>query len=406
MWLFLTQLLERTRVRYVQPFGVVLLCFQTSLQVFTMYATRQIQLKRLVVSFRNGMAFASGQPPMKKYMIQLYWHIVWKVVYLFPPSFRRNVWAWIDVFMLPLSWLNLFQLVDVDDHSASRLKTTKAITLFATVFVWLKMLALLKDIFEPFSKFICALEQCIVDMLPFMTVLLIMMIMFMHLFFIIEHFNNDTAPEEEVEPLYYIDDGPDNILSATQQIMLLFFGTFDDDIGRYASGAEKEQDAIVFFLFMFIMILIMQNLLIAVVCDSYAESMEAADTLVWKAYLVMLNKGTVMIEEVKNIRNLFSRTLGIDPTNTDKEKKNSGAFKVFTWLFGQVAIEDIFDEEVGKMTKKDPTRIRIKSLSDLVWKLHRDEKKEEAIHDQMVKDRFDHLQQKLLLEFEEAIHDE
>lgn len=147
----------------------------------------------------------------------------------------------------------------------------------------------------------------------------------------------------------------------------------------------------------------MQNLLIAVVCDSYAESMEAADTLVWKANLMMLNKGTVMIE---GIRNIFSRTLGIDPTNTDEGKKNSGAFKVFTWLFGQVAIEDIFDEEVGKMTKKDPTRIRIKSLSDLVWKLHRDEKKEEAIHDQMVKDQFDRLQQKLLSEFEEAIHDE
>lgn len=135
------------------------------------------------------------------------------------------------------------------------------------------------------------------------------------------------------------------------------------------------QDTYIFFLFLIIMVIIMSNLLIAVICDSYALAMEEADTLIWKASLVSLNKGNVMMNTavscVRNIvaayRHQFGKSDTIEDTPTRKSPMKD---KVLSMLNSSLrSCHDVFDEEVEKMEKKDPAIIRIRNVSKQIEEL-------------------------------------
>jgi len=263
----------------------------------------------------------------------------------------------------------------------------KNLYLIASFLAWMKVIAMLKSLMDPFAIFIYTLEKIIEDVLPFMLVLGILLAMFIHMFYICEafdfkiYYDGDIYDDDEnvtnssvaipprrlrrrkkgsgndeddglVTHLYSGDDSIHGVKTQIQQILLLFFGVMDDDIGNYRHNQEAPEstiDVVVFFFFLMIMVIIMQNILVAVCCDSFEESMEITDILLWKSTLKSLRKGDQLI---KTANGMFARIQAqICPKNTEKDDddvEESYSYLSLVYETGEALLptpEDVFDEE-------------------------------------------------------------
>ena len=157
--------------------------------------------------------------------------------------------------------------------------------------MWLKTLSFLKVVSVKYATFVLMLERTLRDIQPFCVVLAVFLFAFGTVF----HLRLNKWQSDRFD---FHDDGEENPFRSVPTmlqalVMLAFVGEFDSE--TYPRGAD------IFWLdlFIFVMIVIMLNVLIAIVCDSYSDAIAHGDRLFWRARL----------EQLTEIRTVWGKSL-------------------------------------------------------------------------------------------------
>jgi len=211
------------------------------------------------------------------------------------------------------------------DHNAAYLN----LCVVGAMILWMKTLGFLKAFSIKFATFVLMLEQTVRDIQPFLVVLAVFLFAFATVFHLRlagwDHDRFHFHDDGELNPFRSVKD----LLQAL--VMLAFVGDFD--YNAYPRGVD------VFWLdcFLFVMIVVMLNVLIAIVCDSYTDAVEHGDRLFWRARL----------EQLTEIRVVWGRSLiklGWARTNPADVL---------------VILQQEFENDVAEESKAEGTRRRI-----------------------------------------------
>ncbi|GMH74503.1 hypothetical protein TL16_g06483 [Triparma laevis f. inornata] len=157
---------------------------------------------------------------------------------------------------------------------------------------WVKFLNVIRGLSKEIATFVLMIEFILADLSSFMIVQMLMMVMFGHAFYLelstVDmpfHDENDTNPFATK-------------WDTIQTLIKTLFGDFDSSIYKYNYVKA------IFFLYMFIIIIVMLNVLIAIVSDSYAKAMEQSNQIYCRSRL----------ELIVEMRTTFGAALSCFPT--------------------------------------------------------------------------------------------
>jgi hypothetical protein len=163
---------------------------------------------------------------------------------------------------------------------------------------WVKFLNVIRGLNKEIASFVLMIEFILADLSSFMIVQMLMMVMFGHAFYL----------ELSEKKMGSQDDSSSNPFATKwdtiQTLIKTLFGDFDSSV--YTYNYVKA----IFFLYMFLIIIIMLNVLIAIVSDSYARAMEQSNQIYCRSRLQL-------IVEMKTI---FGGALGCVPNVEGIEK--------------------------------------------------------------------------------------
>ena len=143
------------------------------------------------------------------------------------------------------------------------------------LFVGMKLLSYLKSMYLPFSTFVLMIKAIVVDLIPFLTVLIIILFMFMHSFYLL-------LSDKELD---FHDDAPHPYDTSWAGIWTLYktlLGDFDTD--AYPDGFTS----ILFGIFSFGVMIVLLNVLIAIVSDTYDMVLVNSSELFWRSRLELI----------------------------------------------------------------------------------------------------------------------
>ena len=147
---------------------------------------------------------------------------------------------------------------------------------------WMKTLGLVKAVNQSLATFVLMITSVINDIRAFMIVLVAVMFMFGHAFYL----ELAQLKNEEGGGLDFHDGGDPNPFGTMPMTIMstytMLLGDFDLD--AYPSLYTK----LLFVVFMFIVVIILLNILIAIVSDSYDNAMVKSTELFWKSRLELV----------------------------------------------------------------------------------------------------------------------
>jgi len=191
-------------------------------------------------------------------------------------SWRSNAFNWINFFALLGCWITLLNQIASATLSSLRsdyfvrslpLKIETAVHVVTVFFLWIKGLGYLRGTGIKMATFVLMLQDISWNVDTFLVVLVFILLMFAMLYFIL--LQGDT---EE-----YDDDQWDSFQTSLWKVWI--YSVADVDPGGYPTTSSY----FLFTSFALIVIIIMMNILIAIVSDSYTDAMRRSAPLFWRA---------------------------------------------------------------------------------------------------------------------------
>ncbi|GMI07376.1 hypothetical protein TrVE_jg10077 [Triparma verrucosa] len=147
---------------------------------------------------------------------------------------------------------------------------------FASVialFVWMKVLGFAKAFSQPIATFVLMLSTIFQDLFSFMAVLVIILVMFGHAFYLVLS-DNIASEGDEIDFT--------NIGGTAWSLYLMILGTFESSVfaGIWAQT--------LFLFYSFLVVIILLNVLIAIVSDSYDAVLVTSTELFWRSRLELV----------------------------------------------------------------------------------------------------------------------
>lgn len=150
---------------------------------------------------------------------------------------------------------------------------------WAALAIWLRFLLYLRTV-DQFSWMVRMITECIYDMLPFFTIFMISVLAFSDAFLSIDQGLQllNLIPERDV-PVHasYYEKYFQGYIVAIQKSYLTSLGEFDDSLEHY-----DEWDWLVFFICTIFNIVLLLNLLIAIISETFANIKESKDETSYK----------------------------------------------------------------------------------------------------------------------------
>ena len=180
-------------------------------------------------------------------------------------AYRGSIWNWVDLMAYGGLWANIVSLACFRGQRARDDARHGELVVFTTMLLWVKLLGFAKDVNLEFASFVLMLIQVGRDISKFMLVFLIFMLLFGHAL----HLRPGARNSDQYG---FHDDGAPSTFSSfgkTMQAMALLgvMGGFDSD------SHLQTADLTILSLAAFMLIVVMLNVLIAIVSDSYTSAM-------------------------------------------------------------------------------------------------------------------------------------
>eukprot|EP00968_Pinguiococcus_pyrenoidosus_P006892 scaffold455_cov160-Pinguiococcus_pyrenoidosus.AAC.3 len=194
-------------------------------------------------------------------------------------SMVTSVWNWIDV----LSAASAFVLAGMGlaGEDLTTTSTFRLVAAFGAVPIWGQVLGYVKVLSKDFATFVMALLQIAKDLRSFLVVLGIVLLLFTNLLFVVSHPRTDGSfgDEEDEEPFR-------TVWEALLTSYRMFFGDFDRDWFAAAPDEVSRQFTVLTFAaFLLVLNILLLNVLIAVVNNSYQSSTKKSLRLFYRARL-------------------------------------------------------------------------------------------------------------------------
>mmetsp|Transcript_67110 Transcript_67110/g.184842 ORF Transcript_67110/g.184842 Transcript_67110/m.184842 type:complete len:438 (+) Transcript_67110:3268-4581(+) len=194
-------------------------------------------------------------------------------VYL-PKSWRTGVASWIDLGSFGCMWYACVASVRAEQGYRGELKGDELymrVVVWGVFLLWLKLISYLKGTSLKFATFILMLSHIGSDCREFAFVMACFISMFAHLFFLRAAHVGSVSLGEVYQGLYD----------------LAFLGDAGDHADIFSS------DQLLLDIFVFVIIVVLLNILIAIVSDSYDEAMARSRNLFWFARLKIVTRCNV-----------------------------------------------------------------------------------------------------------------
>ena len=185
--------------------------------------------------------------------------------YLFLPVLWRNKWQnWANMVALGLSWHSLLSVflksMIHGEDAASKVTDDEVLVHIATVgLLWVRFLQYMKGTGLNFATFILMLEEISWNIRMFLIIFFLMLVMFAMLYHVLLV---DADLDDDVWNLY---------TSSTWNVWLFALGNFDD------TAYPTTDSQFVFTFFALAVVVVMMNVLIAIVSDSYSATSSSRD---------------------------------------------------------------------------------------------------------------------------------
>ena len=179
--------------------------------------------------------------------------------------------------------------------------TFKKITAIVSILVWFKVLGFLKSFSQPIATFVLMINQVILDLRSFLVVLLVVILMFGHAFYVLLSDNDPDNPFKSFG--LRVNETEGETLST---LYLTLLGDFDMDAYKMKNDPNDPFASWLFFLFSFIVMIILLNVLIAIVSDSYDMVLVNSSELFWRSRLELVAEITTTFGHVMGENRCFT----------------------------------------------------------------------------------------------------
>ena len=254
---------------------------------------------------------------------------------------RRDFWNWIDVAAFGCVWVFSVMTalrrygwycmyIDDDGYDGGHLSDYKShflnLVCVTVLLLWLKVLAFLKAYNLKFSTFIQMLERIVRDLYEFVVVFCIFVLAFTHIFFF------RLSPWDRERFDFHDDDSPNmfRTLKASFQAVYMLGFTGDFEFDNY----PRDGDIFYLDLCILVVIVVMSNILIAIVNDSYGDAIKKAERLFWRSRMELITENLLVWGN------------------------NFRQFKDENLPRGRRLVQDIVEAEIKKDTEKTELRRR------------------------------------------------
>ncbi|GMH60849.1 hypothetical protein TrST_g8740 [Triparma strigata] len=152
------------------------------------------------------------------------------------------------------------------------------------LFVWMKVLGFAKAFSQPIATFVLMLSTIFRDLFSFMAVLVIILVMFGHAFYLV------LTVDEEIDEPGELDFT--TIGGTAWSLYLMILGTFESSAfsGVWGQG--------LFICYSFLVVIILLNVLIAIVSDSYDAVLVTSTELFWRSRLELVAEITTTFKSL------------------------------------------------------------------------------------------------------------
>ena len=182
-----------------------------------------------------------------------------------------DAWNWVDVSLIALvSWIMHYIITRGDVHRAN----FRVISALTSGIIWLKFLGFIRIVYFKFAIFMRVIQQIFREILPFCIVLFVVMGLFAEMLVLIFDGREGNIAFEAVDNTAWTSWGETGLTAYR-----MLFGDFDRDWFRTkrGNGAINRFAVILFVCFQFLVGIVLLNILIAVVSDSYEYCMEQGE---------------------------------------------------------------------------------------------------------------------------------
>jgi hypothetical protein len=218
-----------------------------------------------------------------------------------PRAWRSSLWNWIEVASLALSWTSFARA------AMSRIPVNLAVA--TALFLWFEVFDYLRysAINEELAAFVLMIGQILLKLAVFMFVFVLILMMFTNLFYL-RLGNRSIRPGKyfdlhDDEP-NYLDHPFNTILKSFYSVLLLAFAQeFDPDI------FHTTIDRVIFVFYLFIIVIVLLNVLIAIVNSQYADTSARATKLFYRGRFELVAETSDFLRMLPRRRNIHSETI-------------------------------------------------------------------------------------------------
>jgi WD40 repeat protein len=218
-----------------------------------------------------------------------------------PRAWRSSLWNWIEVTSLVLSWTAFARA------AMSRIPVNLAVA--TALFLWIEVFDYLRysAINEELAAFVLMIGQILLKLAVFMFVFVLILMMFTNLFFL-RLGNRSIRPGKyfdlhDDEP-NYLDHPFNTLLKSFYSVLLLAFAQeFDPDI------FHTTIDRVIFVFYLFIIVIVLLNVLIAIVNSQYADTSARATKLFYRGRFELVAETSDFLRMLPRRRNIHSETI-------------------------------------------------------------------------------------------------
>jgi len=209
-------------------------------------------------------------------------------------SWRNEPFNAIDIIgsLLPLVTFNCLRLssIHIDDTARDYLIAS------TTLMLYLKLLGIVRGFGRKFATFVIMLKFVVHDVKEFMIVMCIFIIGFAQCFYVLFLYKNMDLddPEDDVGSGFF------GMTISFYSILNLMLGNYDDE-----TYLVKTEAAVLFVLFMIAVVIVMLNVLIAIVSDSYDVAMVNSNELYHFAQFEIIMELQPVLSFGHNIKQFF-----------------------------------------------------------------------------------------------------
>ncbi|GMH98609.1 hypothetical protein TrVE_jg11937 [Triparma verrucosa] len=151
------------------------------------------------------------------------------------------------------------------------------------LFVWTKVLGFAKAFSQPIATFALMLSTIFKDLFSFIAVLVIILVMFGHAFYLVLS-DNEASDGDEIDFT--------NIGGTAWSLYLTILGTFESSV---FTGIWSQT---LFLFYSFLVVIILLNVLIAIVSDSYDAVLVTSTELFWRSRLELVAEITTTFKSL------------------------------------------------------------------------------------------------------------